>query len=103
MKNLFLPLGLLISIIQPAVSQAAPESDTFAGETEVIPEMSGITNIDITFLPMNQPYTMTPEQAAEVIKPKVLYPYHFGDTDTSKLVDLLKGQPGIEFRIRKLQ
>ncbi|TFG58971.1 MAG: MBL fold metallo-hydrolase [Spirochaetales bacterium] len=77
-----------------------------AGDTENIPEMSGISNIDIAFLPMNQPYTMTPEQAAQaagIIKPKVLYPYHFGNTDAAKLAELLKGQPGLEVRIRKLQ
>jgi len=55
---------------------------------------------------MNLPYTMTPEMvadAAKAFKPKILYPYHFGDTDTSKLVVLLKDEPGIEVRIRKMQ
>jgi L-ascorbate metabolism protein UlaG (beta-lactamase superfamily) len=54
---------------------------------------------------MNLPYTMTPEMVADVAKamqPKILYPYHYGETDTSKLVELLKEQPGIEVRIRKL-
>jgi len=77
-----------------------------AGDTEDIPEMSGITNIDIAFLPMNQPYTMTPEQAAraaKIIGPEILYPYHYGATDTAKLKDLLKDAPGIEVRIRSLQ
>jgi hypothetical protein len=48
---------------------------------------------------------MTPEMvadAAKAFKPKILYPYHFGDTDTSKLVELLKGVEGLEVRIRKL-
>jgi L-ascorbate metabolism protein UlaG (beta-lactamase superfamily) len=77
-----------------------------AGDTENIPEMKGLKNIDIAFLPMNLPYTMTPEMvadAARVFKPKILYPYHFGETDTSKVVSLLKGTPEIEVRIRKMK
>ena len=77
-----------------------------AGDTENIPEMSQLKNIDVAFLPMNLPYTMTPEmvaQAAKVIKPKILYPYHFGNTDTSKLVALLKDEKGIEIRIRNMK
>jgi L-ascorbate metabolism protein UlaG (beta-lactamase superfamily) len=76
-----------------------------AGDTENIPEMGGLRDIDIAFLPMNLPYTMTPEMvadAAKAIQPKILYPYHFSDTDTSKIVDLLSEQPGIEVRIRKM-
>ena len=77
-----------------------------AGDTENIPEMADLKNIDIAFLPMNLPYTMTPEMAAEaakIIKPEILYPYHFGETDTGKLVELLKDEKDIEVRIRKLQ
>jgi L-ascorbate metabolism protein UlaG (beta-lactamase superfamily) len=77
-----------------------------AGDTENIPEMSDLKDIDIAFLPMNLPYTMTPEMvadAAKSFKPRILYPYHFGDTDTSKLTDLLKNQPDIEVRIRPMQ
>ncbi|MFC1551938.1 MBL fold metallo-hydrolase [Candidatus Latescibacterota bacterium] len=77
-----------------------------AGDTENIPEMKALTNIDIAFLPMNLPYTMTPEMAADAalaFKPAILYPYHFGDTDTSELVTLLKGADGIEVRIRKME
>jgi L-ascorbate metabolism protein UlaG (beta-lactamase superfamily) len=77
-----------------------------AGDTENTPEMKALKDIDIAFLPMNLPYTMTPEQvadAAKAFKPKVLYPYHYGDTDTQKLVDLLKGEKGIEVRIRNLR
>ena len=68
--------------------------------------MKALKNIDVAFLPMNLPYTMTPEMVADAamaFKPKVLYPYHFGETDTSKLVDLLKGHPDIEIRIRKMK
>jgi L-ascorbate metabolism protein UlaG (beta-lactamase superfamily) len=77
-----------------------------AGDTENIPEMKEIKNIDIAFLPMNLPYTMTPEmvaEAAKVFKPKILYPYHFGETDTSKLVNLLKDSKEIEVRVRKMK
>jgi len=71
-----------------------------AGDTEDIPEMSQIKDIDIAFLPCNQPYTMTPDQlvrAAKVIKPKVLFPYHYGQTDLSAVPEQLKG---IDVRIR---
>ncbi|KPK74566.1 MAG: metal-dependent hydrolase [Phycisphaerae bacterium SM23_30] len=77
-----------------------------AGDTENIPEMKKLEEIDIAFLPMNLPYTMAPEMAAEaarVLQPKILYPYHYGETDTSKLVELLKDTPGIEVRIRKMK
>lgn len=76
-----------------------------AGDTENIPDMAKLKDIDIAFLPMNLPYTMTPEMcadAARMFKPKILYPYHFGETDTSELVKLLKNDPEIEVRIRKL-
>jgi L-ascorbate metabolism protein UlaG (beta-lactamase superfamily) len=76
-----------------------------AGDTEDTPEMKALSSIDVAFLPMNLPYTMSPEQvadAARAFRPKVLYPYHTGDTDTSKLVKLLKGENGIEVRVRKL-
>jgi L-ascorbate metabolism protein UlaG (beta-lactamase superfamily) len=75
-----------------------------AGDTENIPEMKSLEAIDVAFLPMNLPYTMTPEMvaaAAMSFEPKILYPYHFSDTDTSRIVELLKGT-GIEVRIRKM-
>ena len=77
-----------------------------AGDTENIPEMKSLDKIDIAFLPMNLPYTMTPEMAADAAKafnPKTLYPYHYGETDTSKIVSLMKDVPGVEVRIRKLK
>jgi L-ascorbate metabolism protein UlaG (beta-lactamase superfamily) len=76
-----------------------------AGDTENIPEMKGIGRIDVAFLPMNLPYTMTPEMAADaarMVRPAILYPYHTTDTDTSKLQPLLKDEKGIEVRIRKM-
>ena len=77
-----------------------------AGDTENVPEMKKLRNIDIAFLPMNLPYTMTPEMvadAAKAFKPTILYPYHYGETDTSRLVELLKGVDEVEVRIRKMQ
>jgi L-ascorbate metabolism protein UlaG (beta-lactamase superfamily) len=77
-----------------------------AGDTENTPEMKALKNIDVAFLPMNLPYTMTPEMvadAANAFKPKVLYPYHFGDTDTSQLIEFLKDTTDIEVRIRNLK
>jgi L-ascorbate metabolism protein UlaG (beta-lactamase superfamily) len=77
-----------------------------AGDTENVPEIKALRDIDVAFLPMNQPFTMTPEQVADVAKamqPKILYPYHFGDTNTNALVDLLKNEKGIEVRIRDLK
>jgi L-ascorbate metabolism protein UlaG (beta-lactamase superfamily) len=76
-----------------------------AGDTENIPEMAELEDIDCAFLPMNLPYTMTPDMvaaAARAFQPKILYPYHFGSTDTSRLVELLKEQTGIEVRIRNM-
>ena len=77
-----------------------------AGDTEDIPEMAQLKNVDVAFLPVNQPYTMTPEQAAKAAKsfsPKILYPYHYGDTDIQRLKTLLKDEKGIAVRIRQLQ
>lgn len=77
-----------------------------AGDTENTPEMKALENIDIAFLPMNLPYTMTPEMvadAAKAFRPKILYPYHFGRTDVSELVTLLERETEIEVRIRSMQ
>ena len=76
-----------------------------AGDTENIPEMKRLKNIDIAFLPMNLPYTMTPEMVADtarVVQPKIVYPYHYGETDTSKLAALLKDTK-IDVRVRRLK
>lgn len=77
-----------------------------AGDTENIPEMKSLQEIDCAFLPMNLPYTMTPEMvanAAEAFRPKILYPYHFGGTDTSQLLRLLQDQKDVEVRIRNMK
>jgi L-ascorbate metabolism protein UlaG (beta-lactamase superfamily) len=77
-----------------------------AGDTENTPEMKSLKGIDIAFLPMNLPYTMTPEMvadAAKSFKPKILYPYHYGETDVEKIVDLMKDTKDVEVRIRKMK
>jgi L-ascorbate metabolism protein UlaG (beta-lactamase superfamily) len=77
-----------------------------AGDTEDTPEMNALKNIDVAFLPMNLPYTMTPEMVAEAAKafrPRILYPYHFSQTDPEKLAPLLKDAKGIELRIRNMK
>jgi L-ascorbate metabolism protein UlaG (beta-lactamase superfamily) len=53
----------------------------FSGDTENIPEMRALQNIDVAFMCMNLPFTMTPEEAADAalaFKPKVVFPYHYG-------------------------
>lgn len=77
-----------------------------AGDTEDIPEMKNLKNIDIAFLPVNLPYTMTPEMvanSAQMFNPKILYPYHLGNTNTAQLEQLLKKKKEIDVRMRKMQ
>lgn len=78
-----------------------------AGDTEDIPEMAQIKNIDLAFLPVNQPYTMTidqAEKAALTIKPKILIPYHFSDTPIEELKDRLdKDNSGIDVKIYPME
>ena len=76
-----------------------------AGDTEDIPEMADIKNIDIAFLPCNQPYTMTPKQLAKAVsmlQPKVVFPYHYGDTSMDEVRALLK-DASTDLRIRDYQ
>jgi L-ascorbate metabolism protein UlaG (beta-lactamase superfamily) len=75
-----------------------------AGDTENTHELKSQENIEIAFLPMQMPYTMTPEMVADAalcMRPKILYPYHLGETDPNELLSLLKGQK-IDVRIRKM-
>lgn len=79
-----------------------------AGDTEPTPEMKALHDIDIAFLPVNQPYTMTVEQAVEAIeafRPAVFYPYHYGQVDThtdlDRLAEALRGVT--EVRIRPME
>ena len=77
------------------------------GDTENIPEIKNLSvDIAVAFLPMNLPYTMTPEMVADAalaFQPGILYPYHYGETDPQELVKLLKDEKGIEVRVRDLK
>jgi L-ascorbate metabolism protein UlaG (beta-lactamase superfamily) len=80
-----------------------------AGDTECTPEMEALTNIDVAFVPMNLPYTMTPAEAADCVKafaPKVVYPYHSGtpkdvgpSANAQEFAAAMKGTPGVEVRV----
>ncbi len=74
-----------------------------SGDTEDIPEMRALKNIDVAFLCMNLPYTMTAEQAADAVRafrPKIVYPYHSRGTDLDKFKTLVGSDTGVEVRIR---
>jgi L-ascorbate metabolism protein UlaG (beta-lactamase superfamily) len=74
-----------------------------SGDTEDIPEMRALKNVDVAFLCMNLPYTMTAEQAASAVRefrPKVVYPYHYRGTDLEKFKQLVGADSGVEVRIR---
>ena len=74
-----------------------------SGDTEDIPEMRALKNIDVAFLCMNLPYTMTAEQAASAVRefrPKIVYPYHSRGTDLERFRTLVGGDAGVEVRIR---
>ena len=77
-----------------------------AGDTENTPEMESLRNIDIAFLPMNQPYTMLPAQVASAVrrfKPKILYPYHTGETDLMAITKLLADLKEVDVRVRNMK
>ena len=78
-----------------------------AGDTEDIPEMADIKDVELAFLPVNQPYTMTidqAEKAALTISPKILVPYHYSNTPIEELKDRLdKDNSGIEVLIYPMQ
>jgi len=73
-----------------------------AGDTEGVPEMRALKTIDVAFIPMNLPYTMTSEEAADAVKafaPKIVYPYHYRGQDVNVFAAALKGT-GIDVRLR---
>jgi L-ascorbate metabolism protein UlaG (beta-lactamase superfamily) len=73
----------------------------FSGDTEGIPEMRALKNIDVAFVCMNLPYTMPPDEAADAVRafhPKIVYPYHYRGSDLSVFKNALAGS-GIEVRI----
>jgi len=74
----------------------------FAGDTECIPEIKALKNIDVAFMPMNLPYTMPPSEAADCVKafkPKIVYPYHYMGSNLDEFSNALKGS-GVEVRVR---
>jgi L-ascorbate metabolism protein UlaG (beta-lactamase superfamily) len=74
----------------------------FSGDTEGIPEMRALRNIDVAFVCMNLPFTMTPEAAADAVKafhPAIVYPYHYRGQDTQVFAKALQGT-GIDVRLR---
>lgn len=77
-----------------------------SGDTEDIPEMAGLKDVDVAFLSTNQPYTMTPRQcvnAINMMRPAIAYPYHYGDTDLTPVIEAFKDVDGIEVRVRQMQ
>ena len=75
-----------------------------SGDTECIPEMKALQNIDVAFVGMNLPYTMSPGEAAECVnsfKPKIVYPYHYGQSNLQEFTSAVQRTPGIEVRLRK--
>ena len=72
-----------------------------AGDTEGISEMRALKNIEVAFIPMNLPFTMTPEEAADAVRafhPKIVYPYHYRGSDTQAFKQSLDGS-GIDVRL----
>jgi len=73
----------------------------FSGDTEGVPEMRALKNIDVAFVCMNLPYTMPPEEAADAVKafhPKIVIPYHYRGSDLTVFQKALEGT-GIEVRL----
>ena len=77
-----------------------------AGDTENIPEMAELKGkVDVAFLPVNLPYTMDADMAADaarMIAPKILYPYHFNKDQAARLAKLLESET-IDLRIRAME
>ncbi len=77
-----------------------------AGDTEDIPEMSALADVDVAFLPVDLPYTMDIDMldhAANMLRPKILYPYHTTDTVMRAVASRLKDVPGVQTRIRPMK
>jgi L-ascorbate metabolism protein UlaG (beta-lactamase superfamily) len=81
----------------------------FSGDTECVPEIKALTNIDVAFIAMNLPFTETPQEAADCVKafkPKVVYAYHYrqqglepAEKNAQEFAAALKGTAGIEVRM----
>ena len=78
----------------------------FSGDTECTPEMKALKNVSVAFVAMNPPRTMSTLEAAECAKsfrPKIVYAYHYRGSNTEEFANALKGTPGVEVRLRKLE
>jgi L-ascorbate metabolism protein UlaG (beta-lactamase superfamily) len=79
-----------------------------SGDTENTPELKSLKDIDVAFLPVNQPFTMTVDEALDAIKtihPKVFYPYHYGGTEQKTDINRLteEGKKYTDVRIRNME
>lgn len=77
-----------------------------SGDTECVPEIRALKGIDVAFLAMNPPRTMSPLEAADCAKafrPKVVYPYHYRGAKPADFAAALRGVAGVEVRLRKLE
>ncbi len=75
-----------------------------SGDTQDVPEMRALANIDVAFICMNLPYTMTMEAAADAVRdfrPRVVYPYHYSGSDVNRFKWLVGTDLGIEVRLRQ--
>jgi len=78
----------------------------FSGDTECTPEMKALKNITVAFVAMNPPRTQSTVEAAACVKefkPKIVYPYHYRGSNVEEFAAGLKGTPGVEVRLRKLE
>ena len=80
----------------------------FSGDTECIPEIKALKNIDVAFMTMNLPFTMPPSEAADCVKafkPKIVYPYHYrqqgidAEKNAQDFAAAMKGTAGVEVRM----
>ena len=107
-NGLVLKNGDKVKYADDVIIEAVPAYNTTPGREQFHPkgrDNGYILTIDIAFLPCNQPYTMTIDQcvnAAKIIKPKILFPYHYNETPVAQITMKL-ARAGIEVRIRDYQ
>ena len=97
--------GYILTFFHPGHPREEGIRFYIAGDTEDIPELAEIKDIAVAFMPCNQPFTMTPSQlaaAARVVRPRVLFPYPYGQTPVGSMLRALD-DPAIEVRIRQYQ
>ena len=78
----------------------------FSGDTECTPEMKALAGINVAFVAMNPPRTMSTLEAAactKAFRPRIVYPYHYRGSKTEEFANALKDTPGVEVRLRKLE